>query len=259
MFKGRKWKFMRWAFMLILVLMSTVCAMGVLHVQAADDDDFDVTATGKLSDGGNTANVVISVTNNGKDFGGYARLYVAEKYNHNDHQLAYECYISVAEDETENLTISFPVPEEINLEEAALQLEILNEKKTTTLKIQKLYHLFDNKRSAQIGLLCENPSALDYLTQTVGFNPYNYNSNIRDYDSQALMPDELTDGITLSAMTMLVIDDFDLSSLKKNEIEAIEDWVYAGGILVIGTGENGDETFDAFSNSFIDASLGTAI
>ena len=256
MFKGRKWKFMRWAFMLILVLMSTVCAAGVLRVQAADDD-LDVGANGKLTDGGHTANVVITVTNNGDNFGGYVRLYVSEKYNHNDHQMAYECYISVAEDETENVTISFPVPEGMDLENAKMEVDILNEKKTTTLKIQKLYHLFDSNGSAQIGLLCDEPSALDYLTRSVGIYNYNYNynTNAQNYESQPLMPGELTDGITLSTMTMLVIDDFDISSLKKDEITAIQNWVKSGGILVIGTGENGDETFDAFDDDFIDASL----
>ena len=256
--RGRKKRFSFgkvWSALMTGLLIVITCVTSVLPVHAGDED-YDVTATGKLTDGGKTANVVVSLTNHGDDFGGYLRLCVTEKYNHNENLNAYECYIAVAEEETENVTISFPVIEGMDLENANFELQILNEKKTA-LQYEKLYHLFDADASSHIGILCDDPSALDYLVNynSSGYGYYSYNNNDPKWESQALMPSELTDEITLNTISMIVIDDYDVSSLKKEEITAIEEWVKEGGILVIGTGENGDETFDAFDPQMMEASL----
>ena len=248
-----------WSLLLTFLLIVITCVSAGLPVHAGDED-YEVTATGKLTDGGKTANVVISLTNHGKDFGGYLRLYVAEKYNHNDYLNGYECYIAVAEEETENVTISFPVMEGFDLENASFELQIMNEKKTA-LQYEKLYHLFDSDAASHIGILCDDPSALDYLTtynQIYSYYSFS-NNNSQNWESQPLMGSELTDGITLNTLSMIVVDDFDISSLKKEEITAIEEWVNEGGILVIGTGENGDKTFDAFDPQMMEASLASRL
>ncbi len=256
--RGRKQGFFFgkvWSALMTFLLIVTTCVSAGMPVYAGDED-YDVEATGKLTDGGKTANVVVSLTNHGDNFGGYLRLCVSDRYGHNDYLNGYECYVAVAEEETDTVTISFPVIEGMDLENAKFELQILNEKKTP-LQYEKLYHLFDADASAHIGILCDDPSALDYLVNynSSGYGYYSYSGNDRKWESQALMPSELTDEITLTTISMIVIDDYDVSSLKKEEITAIEEWVKEGGILVIGTGENGDETFDAFDPQMMEASL----
>ena len=191
--------------LMTFLLIVTTCVSAGMPVYAGDED-YDVEATGKLTDGGKTANVVVSLTNHGDNFGGYLRLCVSDRYGHNDYLNGYECYVAVAEEETDTVTISFPVIEGMDLENAKFELQILNEKKTP-LQYEKLYHLFDADASAHIGILCDDPSALDYLVNynSSGYGYYSYSGNDRKWESQALMPSELTDEITLTTISMIVI------------------------------------------------------
>ena len=245
----------------VMVAMLLTCMAFLLYimsVHAANDDEFDLDATGRVSGNGDTAVVVVTVTNYGSDFGGYIRLSVNDKYNRDDHQSAYECFVAVGEDETENVTLTFPIVEGLSLEDATIELQILDEKKSV-LQIKKMYHLFDADASIHIGLLCDEPSALDYLTnQSMFYSPYiyNYGSDSESWESEPLMGSELLDEFVMNRMSILVIDDFNAASLGKEQIQAIEEWVKDGGILLIGTGENLDETFSAFDADFIEASLG---
>ncbi|MBR1470515.1 MAG: hypothetical protein IJ600_02590 [Lachnospiraceae bacterium] len=237
------------AFVLALGILA---AFGTFRAWAAGDD-FDITATANVS-GGNTANVVITITNNGKDFGGYVRLCVGQSYTTVQNHAAYESYISIAEGETETLTISFPVMENDSLEDVDIEIQMLNDRKKL-LQISKQRHLFDVDNNLHYGTLCSDASALDFLGKQSGYGYGYYGSAQQQWEGENLMPSELTDGMTLNSLSMLFIDDFDVSSLKEEERTAIENWVQNGGILVIGTGEFGDETFAAFDPALINASL----
>lgn len=69
---------------------------------------------------------------------------------------------------------------------------------------------------------------------------------------------ELNDGNlqeNLEEVYFLLIDRFDVSSLSRENIEAIQNWVKDGGWLMIGTGEYGEQTLSGFDRDFLDVSV----
>ena len=59
----------------------------------------------------------------------------------------------------------------------------------------------------------------------------------------------------LDGLYFLLIDRFDVSSLGRENIEAIQNWVKGGGWLMIGTGEYGEQTLSGFDRDFLDVSV----
>ena len=220
-----------------------------------EDDDFDVKSSSGVNTKGDVQYVYLQVTNNGKDFGGYVRLLLnGGRYSSS---YVYESYVSLAAGTTESVDISIPVPEGVNLQDYEATVKILDTK-GNELYSARQKNLFTIDSSQQIGILSDSSSGLDYIEKS--FNGYGggyYYGNYSDeWKTLYMMPAELTDGYTLRQMSYLFIDDFDLSSLKSDQIEAIEEWTRLGGILVIGTGSCLDKCFDVFDDDFISLELG---
>ncbi|MBR6257574.1 MAG: hypothetical protein IKR23_09365 [Lachnospiraceae bacterium] len=241
-----------------VVLPLLICALSFdAYAGGNDDADFDVKSSSGTNVEGDVAYAYIQVTNNGDDFGGYVRLILGNG-NHYD-AIVYETYAAIASGTTENITLGIPVPEGINLEDYEATVKILD-KQGKELYSARQKKLFSINASQQLGILTNSSSGLDYIEKafngTLGGYYYYGNNNYNDqWDCLYMMPAELNDGYTLKQMSFLVIDDFDLSTLKAEQIEAIEEWTRLGGVLVIGTGSNLDQCFDVFDDDFITAEL----
>ncbi|MBP5609110.1 MAG: hypothetical protein J6X66_12710 [Lachnospiraceae bacterium] len=222
---------------------------------AGGDDDFDVKSSSGSNAEGDVQYVSLQVTNNGNDFGGYVRLILSDGSYYDS--VAYETYVAIASGSTENVEINIPVPEGENLQDYEATVKILDNK-GNELYSARQKKLFTIDASQQIGILTDSSSGLDYIEKA--FNGYGggyYYGNVQDeWETLYMMPAELTDGFTLRQMSYLFIDDFDLSSLKSDQIEAIQEWTRLGGVLVIGTGSCLDKSFDAFDKDFISLELG---
>ncbi len=227
-------------------------------VNAGDDDyDFDVKSSSGTSTDGEVVYVYLQITNDGKDFGGYVRLILGDGSYYDSN--VYETYVSIAAGTTENVTISIPIPEGLNLQECDATVKILDNKGEEYYSSRQK-KLFTVNESQQFGILSNSNSGLDYLEKAFndiyGAYYYGYGTDPGDsWTSLYMMQSELTDGHTLKQMSFLFIDDFDLSTLKNDEIQAIEEWTRLGGILVIGTGSYLDQSFSAFDDDFIKLEL----
>ncbi|CVI72833.1 hypothetical protein NDGK_02747 [Clostridiales bacterium CHKCI001] len=81
-----------------------------------------------------------------------------------------------------------------------------------------------------LGTLSDSPDTLNYLNQL----------NLTNFDlecySHALSKEELSsDFRMLDSFDCIIIDDFSLSSLYETQLESLREWVYHGGILLLGT------------------------
>ena len=94
------------------------------------------------------------------------------------------------------------------------------------------------------GILSENPSELVYLkddgkqvTQSSGraYGTEMYNTVFFTKNS---FPDNEE---VMKNFRMLIINDFNTETLSEEQIKALKNWVYAGGLLVLGTGVNADK------------------
>jgi len=223
-----------------------------LHGSAmAAPDDFEVTSSSYSgeNDGGGT--VTVAVENSGPDFGGYVRVLITRGTRGNT-PYAFEVYASIAEDEEELIKIRIPRIDNEDLSDCEARVQIMDDHHNLKHET-RLRHLFDD-RGILYGTISEHPGNLSYF-ETEYYSGYNYLTGRRNggltQDTRDLT--NLTDVSELAGLTYLLIDDYDISSLSEEGIEAIETWTENGGILIIGTGFSEDECYDAFDPDFIDA------
>ena len=235
--------------------------------RAEDDDDdqssgkrFDVKGTSSFYENDRYVTVSLSAKNNGEDFGGYVKLKVTNG-QYGVGSVQFERYVSVASGTTENIEFSFPVPEGADPRNYNAEVSIVSDKGTVA-NYTKLRHIFDADTSLKFGIISDAADKLDFIEDGLAGNygTYTYygnNNNQPEYKAVNLMTAELTDGSTLQKMGLLFIDDYDTTTLPAEAVTAIQDWVSAGGILVIGTGPYLSDCMEAFDDDFLDAKLGS--
>lgn len=101
-----------------------------------------------------------------------------------------------------------------------------------------------------MGVLSDHYDALGWMSmsgQTYYLHGKDQNVYLTQMDADTLQAQ-------LDELYFLVIDSYDVSSLGKEKIKAIEKWVKNGGWLLIGTGERGKDTLGGFDSSFMEVS-----
>lgn len=103
-----------------------------------------------------------------------------------------------------------------------------------------------------IGILSDNPEQLQYM-DGVGIN---YSTlRTRTFLLQEEMFPEEEAGLNL--LDVLVVNNYKLRKLSEEQTAAIMDWVYNGGVLILGTGKRVDDTLGRFAPELLDDSYGT--
>ena len=237
------------------VFVTTACAFLLNSDQIFAKNKADVEIEieeGDVNTTQGTAEVTVSVKNDGDDFGGYVRLLISEDrsgYNSwKGNAVAYDTYISVASGSTETVTVSFSKVNGMNLDDAAIRLQLLDEK-GNVLSDNKQRKIFDES-TWYYGIISDTPADISYMGSSN--STYWIDQNL---DAKELDPETLGETGAFSGIHLLVIDNYDVSNLSDEAVKNIENWVNSGGALVIGTGNMEDKTFSAFSSSMIDASV----
>ena len=237
------------------VFVTTACAFLLNSDQIFAKNKADVEIEieeGDVNTTQGTAEVTVSIKNDGDDFGGYVRLLISEDrsgYNSwKGNAVAYDTYISVASGSTETVTVSFSKVNGMNLDDAAIRLQLLDEK-GNVLSDNKQRKIFDES-TWYYGIISDTPADISYMGSSN--STYWIDQNL---DAKELDPETLGETGAFSGIHLLVIDNYDVSNLSDEAVKNIENWVNSGGALVIGTGNMEDKTFSAFSSSMIDASV----
>lgn len=119
-------------------------------------------------------------------------------------------------------------------------------KQTASLKVSRdVPELF-------IGILSDHPERLLYL-DGVGIRYSTLRSRTFELDDG----DFPEDAIGLDLLDVLVVNDYKLRDLSEMQTAAIMDWVYSGGVLILGTGERVDDTLGRFAPELLDDSYGS--
>lgn len=98
----------------------------------------------------------------------------------------------------------------------------------------------------RVGVLSDSFDKLTYMDMSG--NGYMIINKPQAINLVELDKDNLKD--SLEGLYFLIIDSYDVGSLDKDSLTAIEDWVSQGGALIIGTGARGEETLNAFDRDF---------
>lgn len=179
----------------------------------------------------------VTVANSGEDFTGTVQaVFVGSTAN-----CAYDTEITLPSQGIKQFTVSI-TDTVADTDHGVCALNFLDEDGTLLQSIE-LKDVFGNALlEVPVGILSEDPASLAYLEakgETVKVRSGNYPVKLVELSESTLQ--EKLDGLFF-----LVIDQYDVSSLGEENIEAIEDWVREGGWLMVGTGEYAEKTFGEF-------------
>ncbi|MBO4336669.1 MAG: hypothetical protein J5842_01180 [Lachnospiraceae bacterium] len=193
----------------------------------------------------------ISVKNNGSDVNATVRLTIT---NNSDQNISYEKEAALPSGSTKEVTIKIPTRCMEGLMDYRWQAttgiysgKVLLEEQTITQDEILPEELLDELTT---GLLADDPSSL-YWMDNGGKSIY-----AGGWEKRVILTEmgQDFDEDDLDKVRFLVIDDLDTSALSREQIELIQDWVYTGGALIIGTGTR-PESVNGFDDDFIDATV----
>ncbi|HIR06040.1 MAG TPA: hypothetical protein IAB28_08770 [Candidatus Copromonas faecavium] len=146
--------------------------------------------------------------------------------------------VQVKPAETKKMELSVPLGQKSNRIYMTLQSDsgqVLSEETLNFDVSRDMGRLF-------IGTLSDHPENLQWL-DGIGLN-YGMVESVLLPLSEKNLPSR-AQGLEL--LDVLLINDYDASLLSKQQREAVLSWVEQGGILLFGTGADGDESFDVLA------------
>ena len=179
---------------------------------------------------GRYMNVRADVTNEGDDFHGWFQV-IAPKLDNN---VFYRKEVTVESDVTENISINIPLTDDTGI----LHVKLLDDDGKSVVEKEIAIKIGNYQKDIYVGVLSENAAKLDY-THQVG-------SQVFYLDENNLAEDYLG----LDLLDVIIVNQFDTNRLSDLQIKAIQQWVYNGGTLVLGTGEYAKDTLAKFQDIF---------
>ncbi len=179
---------------------------------------------------GRYMNVRADITNKGEDFHGWLQV-IAPKLENN---VLYRKEVKVKGETTKNISVNIPLTDDTGI----LQVNLLDDDGKSVVEKEAPIKIGNYQKDIYVGLLSDNVSGLDYTVQ-VGSQVFYLNE------------DNLADSyLGLDLLDVIIVNQFDTNRLSDLQIKAIQQWVYNGGTLVLGTGEYAKETLAKFQNVF---------
>lgn len=240
-------------FLIFAFLLMCMIPLGSVYA-AKRSDDFEITIQSSSYDVDGNLTVEIGITNNGKDMRGSMVLSVQDS-----NVYAYNGYAKdIVLPAGSTKTYDFYIPTEAMNGSDELNV-LIYDTKDKLLQGEKFDQIKagasssgTTKSSYVIGILSDTPDKILYIGEQNNNSGY-YVATQDGYYAEILSATDIVD--YLDDFDMLVINDYDTSTLSDEQISTIESWVSSGGSLVIGTGANKDLSIQGFSDSFVDVDV----
>lgn len=190
----------------------------------------------------------VTVENQGTDFYGTVQVVFVSDYGYGN--CAYDTELSLPAQGKKQFTINVAW-RAVDAVEGLCSLNFLDEKGRLLQSIP-LKNVFEKiVPGIAVGVLSDDYSGLTYLD--AGGRELYVNGN--DYPLSLVQLDgDNLDGY-LEGLYFLIIDRFNVSSLREDQIQAIQKWVENGGGLIIGTGAYAEQTLTGFDKVFLDTEI----
>lgn len=197
----------------------------------------------------------------GEDFTGTVQvifetpIHSVSGYVYNSVNCAYYTEITLPAQEKKQFTITltdFTVEHSFENGQGQCALNFIDEGGNViqSISFEKVFNDYPGK-DIPVGVLSDNFEGLNHM---------NIDSTVRVYNSYAsnsklirLNNDNIKE--QLDELYFLIIDQFNVSLLSEEDIQAIQEWVKAGGWLIIGTGEYAEQTLFGFDKDFLDVDV----
>ena len=176
-------------------------------------------------------------------FSGYIHVYMVESED-SVYEYRYQKIVEGGSSDTLNVTVS--------LSSGISQLLVTAEdREGHTLGSRRIgLDVAGSDAELIIGIISDHPEALSYL------NDVGINNGILRTRSVILPVDDLPDSENeLDQLDVLLISDFSMKNIRKNEAEVIAQWVRDGGVLLLGTGARGEDALSPYYAAYLRAAL----
>lgn len=207
----------------------------------AKTDSFKIEAA-KLPTGEENYNIQLNIENTGADWEGIVRLTLDEDYRV---PTAYDTVISLPQGSTKQFVVKVPLN---SMEDTNGTITVALYDKKQEKVAEKTFKRFlkDEDDYLSMGILSDDYAALTYLDMG-GQELYFYGD---DYPIKLVEITQDNIMTKLDALEFLVIDTYNTGVLTDEELAAIENWNYNGGILIVGTGAYANDTLAAFDSNY---------
>jgi len=223
-------------FLMLVLLIIPVVSRDVY----ADSDDFKVEVSASKNADGETFSVSMNITNLGSDFKGIARLIVST--NDSSTKAGFDADISIPAGSTKEYIVKVPIDHILERENIDVKILDLKEKEVFSISQKSIFSTYSS--TINQGILSDHPEKLTILDmggESQEINGEKFTIKQIELDGSSVQE-------KLNSIDMLVIDDFDTSTLSNECIEAILNWIDNGGMLVIGGGKGAERTISGFDN-----------
>ena len=189
----------------------------------------------------------VTAENSGADFTGTVQVVFAGSDSENT---AYNTEITLPSQGKKQFTIHI-TNTAVDKSQAICVLNFLDEEGDVLQSIELKNVFQDAVKEVAVGVLSEDYAGLGFLEakgETIETNRGYFPVKLTKLNQDNLQE-------RLAGLSYLVIDHFDTSSLGRDNIEAVQDWVRDGGWLIVGTGEYGGQTLPGFDRDFMDVEV----
>ncbi|NMF03474.1 hypothetical protein ACUH7Y_04490 [Clostridium beijerinckii] len=193
----------------------------------------------------------VQLENNGEDINGEVEVRVPT--NMPNTYDAFTSEINLASKEKRTVSIPINLPENSSKISVVLkQGENILKENTVILSSGRI-----NEADMFMGVLTDdfNGLSIRYLDFTDSNNKSKDEERINKADSVPLAIEQLkSNAKNISSLDVIIINNYNMSNLQKEQYENLSEWVDNGGVLVIGSGENASKTVGNINKEFIDVS-----
>ncbi len=217
-----------------------------MAVRAADSNF--VIEAGILPANEETYDIQLNIENLGADWEGTVRVIVDEEYRC---PAAYDTVISLPQGSEKQFVVKVPV-DSIEDTDGTIWVSLWDKKGEKAAGKEFKRFLLGDAEALSMGILSDEYSTLTYLDMG-GEELYFYGDEY-PFSLQELEQGSIAD--MLDALDFLVIDTYNTSILTDEELQAIELWIHAGGVLIVGTGSHAEDTLAGFRDSYLGIDCG---
>lgn len=159
------------------------------------------------------------------------------------------CYQVQAEPRSD-VTLTYEIP--LGVQANQLFLSLTDKEGNTLLNKRVKLNVSRDVPELLIGILSDEPWELAYF-DGVGIRYSTLRTRSFELEESEMPMDEAG----LDLLDVLVVNNYKLRNLSELQTAAIMDWVYDGGVLILGTGRRVDDTLGRFAPELLDDSYGT--
>ncbi|MDE6674682.1 MAG: hypothetical protein K2K19_07705, partial [Acetatifactor sp.] len=239
-----------------VALAAFICVFGLLAgigndiAYAKENDSGNNTFWGKvelLKQEDDNYVIQVTVENRGEDFSGMVQLVFASSYAEN---CAYNTEITLPAQGKKQFTITV-TEKAVDTIKGNCEMNFLDDrgKLLQTISFKNVFGALVS--GITVGILSDDHNGLSYM-DAGGTDLYIRGDN---YPIQLVELSQDNLRAYLDGLYFLVIDQFNVSSLGQEDIEAIQDWVSDGGWLLIGTGAYAEQTLSGFDENFLNLNI----